>query len=588
MRNCAYALVLGVCLFPALLFGQTDTVDVIDYFDPGGGEGTLNNAVNAAISGGTLSNTVFRLKPFGYYVLSATITVPAGKKLTIVAPDPGTTQLTSPPMIVWTPADIDRTYNFNCFGDIYFKNIWILYATTNQTGAGTQVGTNLEISEDSTDHKNVAVFDNVIFDYCNIGSGGGAVTVSATHANLSFTNCYFRNLVDNHYRYYGRPVSFRFNTSGYHIDKAIFENCTFANVGYVYMQEGAEYTDTLMFNHCTFLNSIMFTLESGWWHWLAVTNSVFVNAYMLGHIPGDTASTPAGGALNIDSVGTTNFNFAVPFTDAQRHILFANNSYFTEQWLVDYYKPGSNVYSDTASAANLPQPMPMMSEKTKTFFNNKTAYPYITMQDVHDSTNPGFLIPPTNIDAIKEFLVRKWTDNSDLPAGGWAFDPHSDVIQGWPMNEQLRYTNSTLRTAGMGGFPLGDLYRWWNALPSTYPDWKAQRDVEYANIWNLLTNGPVAVEDEQPNIPLATELSQNYPNPFNPMTEIGYALSQRSNVTLRVYNILGIEVATLVSKVQEAGKHYVFFDASKMSSGIYFYRLEAGSVVITKKMAFIK
>ena len=140
----------------------------------------------------------------------------------------------------------------------------------------------------------------------------------------------------------------------------------------------------------------------------------------------------------------------------------------------------------------------------------------------------------------------------------------------------------------MGGFPLGDLYRWWNAIPTTYSNWKAQRDVEYANIWNLLTNGPVAVEDEQPNIPLATELSQNYPNPFNPMTEIGYALSQRSNVTLRVYNILGIEVATLVSKVQEAGKHYVFFDASKMSSGIYFYRLEAGSVVITKKMALIK
>jgi len=586
MRNCAYAMILAACLFPALLVGQTDTVDVIDYFDIGGGEGTLNNAVTAAINDGTLSDKVFRLKPFGYYVLSATIVVPAGKRLTIVAADPGTTQLTAPPMICWTPTDIDRTYNFNCYGDIYFKNIWILYATNNQIGAGTQVGTCLEISEDTTDHQNSAVFDNVIFDYANIGSGGGAVTVSATHARLSFTNCYFKNLVDNHYRYYGRPVSFRFNTSNFHIDKAVFENCTFANTGYVYMQEGGEYTDTLIFNHCTFLNSVMFTLESGWWHWLAVTNSVFVNAYMLGHIVSDTTNTPAGGALNIDSVGSTNFNFAVPFTDAQRHILFANNSYFTEQWLVNYYKPGSNVYTDTVS--NPPLPMPMMSEKTKSFFNNKSAFPYMTMEDVYDSTDPGFLIPPTDTTLIKEFLLRKWTDNSDLPAGGWAYFPNYGVTQKWPFSEQLRYTNSTLRTAGMGGFPLGDIYRWWNAFPTTYPNWKAQRDAEYTQIWDLLRDGPVAVEDERPDIPLAFELSQNFPNPFNPMTEIAYLLPQRSNVTLKVYNMLGMEIETLVSKVQGAGKHSVFFDASRLSSGIYLYRLEAGSVVITRKMAFIK
>jgi hypothetical protein len=570
-----------------LLFGQTDTVDVIDFFD--GGEGTLNNAVTTAINAGTLSNTVFRLKPFGYYVLSATIEVPGGQKLTIVAPDPGTDQLSAPPMIVWTPADITRTYNFNCFGDIYFKNIWILYATTNTEGIGTQVGTNLEIAEDPTDSLNNAVFENVIFDYCNIGSGGGAVTVSASHTTLSFTNCYFRNLTDQHYRYYGRPVSFRFNTSGYHIDKALFENCTFANVGYVYMQEGGEWTDTLIFNHCTFLNSVMFTLESGWWHWLAVTNSIFVNSFMFGHM-GDSESIPAGGALNIDSVGSGGFAFAVPFTDAQRRILFANNSYSIDQWLIDYMA-GGNIYSDTASAQNKPQPMPMMSDKTKSFFDpaNKASFPFMKMMDVYDyeevgaTANPGFLIPPTYIEGIKAFLVRKWTDNSDTT---WAFDPNSDVNQAWPLNEQLRYTNTTLRSAAMGGFPLGDIYRWWNAVPSFYTNWKAQRDVEYQTIWDHWT--VVGVEEEQPDIPLAFDLGQNYPNPFNPSTEIVYSLPQRSNVSLKVYNLLGGEVATLVSRVQEAGRHTVSFDASALSTGVYFYRLEAGNVVISKKMAFIK
>ncbi len=83
-------------------------------------------------------------------------------------------------------------------------------------------------------------------------------------------------------------------------------------MGYVYMQEGAEYADYVKFNHCTFLNTIMFTLESGWWHWLSVTNSVFVNAYMFGYIPAIDGATPVGGAVNIDSIGTTNFAFLGP------------------------------------------------------------------------------------------------------------------------------------------------------------------------------------------------------------------------------------------------------------------------------------
>ena len=280
MKHCAGAIVLLAVLCPALLFAQTDTVDVLDFFDPGGGEGTLNTAVTAKISAGTLSNTVFRLKPYGLYVLSSTITVPAGKKLTIIAPDPGATQETAPPMICWTASSgITTTWNFDCYGDIYMKNIWILYATTNTDGLGTQVGTALNIDQDTTDNVNRGVFENVIFDYAPIGGGGGAVTVSAAHARLSFENCYFRNCTDTHFRYYGRAVSFTFNTSGWHIDSLSFVNTTFANMGYVYMQEGGEYADYVKFNHCTFLNTIQFTLESGWWWWLSVTNCVFVNPY---------------------------------------------------------------------------------------------------------------------------------------------------------------------------------------------------------------------------------------------------------------------------------------------------------------------
>jgi len=593
MKNWLNAIVLLAILLPVGLFAQTDTVNVPDFYDPtSGGEGTLNNAITTAITAGTLSNKVFKLKPYGLYVLSATIRVPAGKKLTLVAPDPGGSQTTSPPMICWTVSSgVNTTFNFDCFGDVYMKNIWILYATQNTADIGTQVGSALEIDEDSTDHKNVATFENCIFDYAPISNGGGAITVSASHARLTLTNCYFRNCIDTHFRYYSRAVSFPFGTSGWHNDYVSFENCTFANIGYVYMQEAAEYADSVMFNHCTFLNTVMYTLESGWWGWCSVTNCLYDNAYMFGYFPHGDGATPYGGALNVDSI--TTFGFSVPFTEGNRHILFSNNSYFTEQWLKNYMAPynastnptGGNPYSNSIyliDPDSIPHPMPMMSHKTMNFFNNKAVWPYLTLQNVDTTSSPGFLIPPSNLVGIKSFLYRKWYDNSDTT---WAFDPHSDVNQVWPMNENLGYTNAALKTEAMGGFPLGDLYHWW---PTQYATWKAQASTERTNIYNMTLHGAAGVEQQQSNVPGEFTLGQNYPNPFNPSTQIEYSVPQRSNISLKVFNVLGQHVATLFDGERQAGRYSATFDGSKFASGVYFYRLQSNSVSITKKLVLMK
>ena len=92
------------------------------------------------------------------------------------------------------------------------------------------------------------------------------------------------------------------------------------------------------------------------------------------------------------------------------------------------------------------------------------------------------------------------------------------------------------------------------------------------------TNGGVSfVEEEQINeIPTEFLLSQNYPNPFNPTTNIQYAVSSRQFVTLKVYDKLGREVATLVSEEKPAGEYEVVFDGSLLTSGVYLYRLTAG------------
>jgi len=88
--------------------------------------------------------------------------------------------------------------------------------------------------------------------------------------------------------------------------------------------------------------------------------------------------------------------------------------------------------------------------------------------------------------------------------------------------------------------------------------------------------------------PTNFSLSQNYPNPFNPVTSIKYSVSSMENVTLKVYDILGNEVVTLVNENKSAGNYDVEFDASKLSSGVYFYRLKAGSFIQTKKMVLLK
>ena len=83
-------------------------------------------------------------------------------------------------------------------------------------------------------------------------------------------------------------------------------------------------------------------------------------------------------------------------------------------------------------------------------------------------------------------------------------------------------------------------------------------------------------------------LEQNYPNPFNPSTKISYTLSEKSNVTLKVFDMLGREVASLINGSQEAGQHNVSFDASKLASGVYVYTLKSNSNVMSKKMMLMK
>jgi len=98
----------------------------------------------------------------------------------------------------------------------------------------------------------------------------------------------------------------------------------------------------------------------------------------------------------------------------------------------------------------------------------------------------------------------------------------------------------------------------------------------------------VGIEDEGQLVVNGYTLSQNYPNPFNPSTKINYSLVEKGYVTLKVYDMLGNEVATLVDGEKMSGEHSVNFDASKLSSGIYVYQLNVNGVRISNKMTLMK
>lgn len=114
-------------------------------------------------------------------------------------------------------------------------------------------------------------------------------------------------------------------------------------------------------------------------------------------------------------------------------------------------------------------------------------------------------------------------------------------------------------------------------------------DTTVSNYYYLtLTRGMLTSNEGENGIPAQFSLKQNYPNPFNPTTNISFELPQAANVQLTVYDMLGRKVATLVNERMSSGTHAVAFDASRLASGMYIYRIEAGSFESIKKMMLIK
>jgi photosystem II stability/assembly factor-like uncharacterized protein len=129
-------------------------------------------------------------------------------------------------------------------------------------------------------------------------------------------------------------------------------------------------------------------------------------------------------------------------------------------------------------------------------------------------------------------------------------------------------------------------------LQDGYYEWRL-RAVDAAYVGSFIAVGQfsigvVSVGDTEDNLPRDYSIEQNYPNPFNPATTIRYSIPKEGLVSLKIYNIIGEEVTSLVDEIKQAGNYDVTFDAKNLSSGVYFYRLQAGSFTEIKKMVLLR
>ena len=150
-----------------------------------------------------------------------------------------------------------------------------------------------------------------------------------------------------------------------------------------------------------------------------------------------------------------------------------------------------------------------------------------------------------------------------------------------PLNKTVSYK---VNTAGLGGKTIKIRIEMGYSLDN--PTINLVEKYADVSLMGKSTSNEISIQSEE--FIKTYSLDQNYPNPFNPTTTINYQIPNNNYVTLKVYDVLGNVVKTLVDDYKTQGKYSVNFDASNLASGVYFYQLKAGSFIATKKLLLLK
>ncbi len=548
--------------------------------------------VNAQIAADTLTDgthdpakTVYKAEAGKYYAFDGTLE--CNFDLEILGPDNKTwiKNQTNPPVFFQTPA-ADGTardmINLNQGGSVVLKNILFTGLLPNDVNISS-------IVRDFAGHK--IILDNDVFSDIR----DHTTRITGALDTLSITNSLFINMDRRGSSPFG-GMPFRLDAACTHLT---FENNTLFNGAREFGNGGEFFTSNMTEIHNTILNQQVNGHEIHWFSALQANNIYYnwswrgrnlrTNAY---EAPFTTFETFANVKTKLDSIA----------------LYEGNNAFYLDPAFPAYWKNTIN---------------PMMPTDSDKVIQN-----FLWNQDV-DSTikadnnftigknywqfNPGFKMNPTKTDSMLGWDLANWTSETHYP--DWRITPpitwNSDGTpnMNWPPAFDLSYTNDTLLTAGTDGLPLGDL----NWFPNAKATYMANRATYIAALKDSMTNATYVYNPDDSvsayitsadlatgieSLPGSTTpkkfyLRDNYPNPFNPTTTIKFGLPEPSQVTLTIYNVLGQKVFELTKKSLAAGGHLFKFDASRLSSGMYIYRIHATSVsgkdfILSKKMMLLK
>jgi len=560
--------------------------------------------LNSVINGDTLVGGE-RVNPDRYYrlnrgsVYQVTEPMKINGALNIIAAEGTTRPPVLAPAILPDNSSIDHFFEFIGKGaSVSMSNIYLLSQRADNNWLGWSDG--IRVRADSVKLK----LRGVIFEgFSNSGINGWYWT------KADVQDCIFRNHQHSSAWFGGQPFM---TGAPVALDTIKFINNTFvANNSYSFSIRGFDVYS--LFEHNTMIfgtvNPFLIRQASG----IRMRNNIFYAMHAMGGNPDhvinswflnypDTASSSLVRVRGLDSVSFWMTDLwwseAGSFTTgpeayedpahgvtldmlnpANRVFDVRNNAYFWPTKLTDFYQ----AYNDTvATWDSIDVPVvggpvakaflkrilykpTWVSEYTQWTVDNLAGVlsPSVRIENNLEA-DPGFIGAVTgHIDSLIEYVHKISTGQLDIR---WAYPTNTLYPPVWPLPENLAYTNAALQSAGTDGFALGDL-NW-------FPDQKAQ--------W-LLTDVKRVNE-----LPEGYSLSQNYPNPFNPTTAIEFSIPRQANVELKVFNLLGQEVATLVSSSMAPGRYSVDFDASNLASGTYIYRLRANDFLEVQKMVLMK
>ncbi len=558
-----FIVLLGLMFLPKVAFSQ-DIVTVPDNI-----EGNPLDALPKFIMGDTTAtgerqnpDRIYRLERGKLYIVANALRVTFN--LSLIADDDDPANPTRPPMLVRGYSASGEIIGSQIYFDtdslnIKLKNIFFqgIEMPTAEYPKGRVIGgwsrplylygkgTHIEI-------------DNCIFN------GWGAIgTSSAENYSLIFTNNKVRSAVD----YINPWAGMIIDNAGRDCDSLIFVNNTFFNHASYIILTNRNICNYLLFEHNTIFLSAVNPFFMPYLTNADIKNNLIYGYLSMGQFPEEIFGgwyDWDGQISSIASISTVDPNMlaGVGLTEADRKVVYNNNGYDWPQPVKDYWA------SIDSMKATL-----WMNERTTTMYNDKTKYPLLS-QDANIEAAPGFdaTMESVTVDKLLEF-IRTFRENGEsgvIPVDR-TYAPNDEFFNvPWPLPENLAYTNTTLLTQAEGNFPVGDL-NWFPAKKAEWEEWVT--DVR---------------RDDNKSVPSEYTLSQNYPNPFNPTTEINFSIPASGNVSLAVYNVLGQKVATLVSEELSAGAYKYQFDASNLTSGIYFYKLQANNYSQVNKMMLLK